>query len=366
MGPKRSSYRGGLLGLAVGDAMGCTVDSHSLKEIQEDYGINGLLEFSPANGYAVISSYTQLAAFTCNGLLLGLTRGQTQGKMAPYVKYIGLSHREWAAAQRPWGRPQQAFCWLLGEQALCRRNCMDIRMLETLERRVLGNPEMPRNGSNLPGSLTAAVAVGLFYHQDRMEPLEIGRLGAEAVALTHGNPGAFLAGAYTAMLTAHILWCPTAPLKTLVTEAAEAFREQFGLQYAQAEELYSLLRHVVSYADSPALIPVEVMEKLRCETAPQVVAGAVYAALVSGGDFDRAMYTAVNHSGRSAPVAALTGAFLGTQYGEAILPEYYIDCLETADALRELGDDLFSGCPLEMGSRMFDLDWDRKYLHGGR
>ena len=79
----RNVYRGGLLGLAVGDAMGYTVDSRSLAEIREDYGPNGLLGYDLVNGYAEISSYTQIAAFACNGLLLGITRGQMTGKMAP-------------------------------------------------------------------------------------------------------------------------------------------------------------------------------------------------------------------------------------------------------------------------------------------
>ena len=43
MAVSQSSYRGCLLGLAVGDAMGYTVDNRSWQEIQEDYGPNGLL-----------------------------------------------------------------------------------------------------------------------------------------------------------------------------------------------------------------------------------------------------------------------------------------------------------------------------------
>ena len=97
--------RGALLGLAVGDAMGYTVDSLSIQEIRQSYGPNGLLGYDLVNGYADVTSYTQLAAFTCNGLLLGLTRGQMTGKMLPLHRYVGLSSREWAASQRPWGRP---------------------------------------------------------------------------------------------------------------------------------------------------------------------------------------------------------------------------------------------------------------------
>ena len=110
MARKRSAYRGALLGMAVGDAMGYSVDSRSWQEIQEDYGPNGLLGYDLVNGYADVTSYTQLAAFTCNGLLLGLTRGRVTGKMAPFVNYIRLSSQEWAASQRPWGRPEKTYC----------------------------------------------------------------------------------------------------------------------------------------------------------------------------------------------------------------------------------------------------------------
>ena len=84
----QSAYRGCLLGLAVGDAMGYTVDAKTWAEIQEDYGPNGLLGYDLVNGYADVTSNTQLAAFTCNGLLLGLTRGQLQGKMVICIKII--------------------------------------------------------------------------------------------------------------------------------------------------------------------------------------------------------------------------------------------------------------------------------------
>lgn len=366
MAPKRASYRGCLLGMAVGDAMGYTIDSRSLREIREDYGPNGLLGYDLVNGYAEITSYTQLAAFTCNGLLLGLTRGQMTGRMAPFVKYIGLSSREWAVSQRPWGRPDKTFCWLLQQSEMCHRHCMDTRMLDTLDRGALGSPEDPANTHQGPGGLTAAIGVGLFFDRDRADQPEIDLLGAEAVALTHGSPVAFLSGAILAHLISRVLRRPDAPLKGAVVEAMEFIREQFGHQYSQTYEVCNLLRHAITFAQSPNLNHSEVMERLRCDNAAQVLAGAVYACMVSGGDFDRAMIVAVNHSGRSAAVGAIVGAILGARLGEKALPEFYIECLEPAETLRELADDLFQGCPMEMGNKLFDLDWDRKYLHGGR
>ena len=80
---KRDAYRGCLLGLAIGDAMGYPVDTKTWPQIQEDYGPYGLMGYDLRNGYAEVSSHTQIAAFSCNGLLLGQTRGQVYGKMAP-------------------------------------------------------------------------------------------------------------------------------------------------------------------------------------------------------------------------------------------------------------------------------------------
>ena len=366
MAAQLTSYRGCLLGLAVGDAMGYTVDSRSWREIQEDYGPNGLLGYDLVNGYADVTSYTQLAAFTCNGLLFGMTRGQMLGKMAPFIKYIGLSSREWAASQRPWGRPSRSYCWLLRRPELCRRHCMDTRMLDTLGREKLGTLEMPTNSFSTPGGLTSAVGVGLFFHEDRMDQEEIDRLGAEAVALTHGSPTAFLSGSVVTHIISKLLMDPGMALKPLILEAVEAMKEQFGHQYSQAYEIGTLVRHAVTYAESPNLRPVDVMEHLTCGSAAQVLAGAVYASLACERDFDNAMITAVNHSGRSAGVGALTGAILGIRLGEEALPEFYIECLEPAEVLRELADDLHTGCPMEMGNKLFDLDWDYKYLHGGQ
>ena len=78
------------------------------------------------------------------------------------------------------------------------------------------------------------------------------------------------------------------------------------------------------------------------------------------------MITAVNHSGRSAAVGAITGALLGTKLGFEALPDFYLESLEPTETLLELSEDLLHGCPMGMGSNLFDDDWDRKYLHAGQ
>ena len=363
---RQAAFRGCLLGMAVGDAMGYPVDSLSLRDIRDNYGPNGLLGYDLANGYADVTSYTQLGAFTCNGLLIALTRGQMMGKMAPLVKYVGLSSREWMASQRPWGRRERTFCWLLRRPDICRRYCIDTRMLDTLSRETLGTLESPVNNFVTPGSLTTAIGVGLFYHPDRMRQQELDRLGAETVALTHGGALAFLSGAALAHMVSRSLWEPQLPMKELVNETAAAIHAQFARQYPpQCNELTTLLRMAAALESDASLATWDVMEKLHCESAAQVLAGAVYACMAGGEEFDASLIIAVNHSGRSAAVGAVAGALLGLRQGEIALPDFYTECLEPAETLRELADDLWSGCPMELGNRLFDADWDHKYIHGG-
>ena len=366
MGAPLSAYRGCLLGLAVGDALGYTVDSRSWQEIQEDYGPNGLQGYDLVNGYAEITSYTQLAAFTCNGLLFGMTRGLLQGKMAPFVRYIAHAAREWAAGQRPWGRPGRTYCWLLQQPELCRRHCMDTRMLDTLSRENLGTPEDPVNHFSGPCGITAAIGVGIFFDPGRMAQEEIDRLGMEAAALTYGSPLSFLSGGVLAHIISRCGRDRTVPLKELYREGITALEDRWGHEYSQVYEITSLMRHAMILAEDQSLPTAEAMNRLKCETAAQVLAGAVYATLVSGGDLDTAMIAAVNHSGRSAAVGAITGAILGARLGEEALPEFYLEGLECAGALRELADDLYQGYPMIVGGKLFDGDWDRKYLHGGK
>ena len=364
MSDKKSIYRGCLLGLAVGDAMGYAVDGKSYDQICADYGPNGLLGYDLVNGYADVTSHTQIAAFIANSLLLGTTRGQLLGKMAPFVRYGELALREWANIQHSRRLPERPMFWVCRVPQLRRRICMDTRMLDTLSRDKLGTPEEPANQFNTPGSLVSAISVGLFFHPDRMEIPEIGRLGAEILALTHGDPMAFLTGATLAYTIAGIVQDPETNLQDQFLQAAEAVAGQFGREYPQALALRDGVARTVSMASSHQWTSAQAMNHLQCETCAQVLFGAVYAVLTCGGDFDTAMITAVNHSGASAAVGAIAGAILGAKYGEEALPEFYLECLEPVEALRTLAEDLAQGCPLDRRARLFDDDWDRKYIQG--
>ncbi len=344
MDDRLSIFQGCLLGLAVGDAMGYTVDGKTYGQIRQDYGPNGLLGYDLVNGCAEVSSYTQIAAFACNGLLLSLTR--PGGKVMPCT---ALALREWAQTQRYTRDPERRACWVCRIPALRERRSMDPRLADTLCRPSLGTLESPVNRLSTPGSLTAVIPLGLFFSPQRMQIPQVGLWGAQTVALTHGDPDAFLSGAALAYLITGIVQDRATALPEHIRHAADAVAVQFGKRYPQANDLRQRIYHTLSLTES--------METLVCGTASQVLCGAVYASVAAHGDFDAAMIAAVNHSGRSAAVGALTGAILGAMLGKQALPEFYLECLGPVAALETLAADL--SCPPAF--RLFDDDWDRKY-----
>lgn len=366
MDRRLSSYTGCLLGLAAGDAMGYAVDDRSLDQIRQDYGPEGLLGYDLVNGYADVSSHTQIAAFVCNGLLLGLTHGQMTGGMAPFVRYIALGERDWAKLQRYHRESgDRIYCWVSKCEVLRTRRCMDTMMLDTLSRGRFGTMEEQKNRFQGPGAITAAIPVGMFFDPQRSQRHEIQRLGAEAIAITHGNPLAFVSGAALAHIISRLTWDAEQDLLAVVKETIEMLHEQFGREYHQTAELCAMLQTALSLAASHTIPETQAMEQLQCDTAARVLAGAVYAAVCHPTNFDEAMITAVNHSGASAAVGAVAGAILGAALGAQELPDFYLDCLEPAGVLTELARDMYQGCPMERSSGMFDIEWDNKYNDGG-
>lgn len=357
MDNKLSSYRGCLLGMAVGDAMGFPIDKKSWAEICEDYGPNGLLGYDLVNGTADITSYTQMTAFLCNSLLLAAIRGNPD----LYPKYMAMGLREWAKSQQFRGAAEKTNCWVAQVPEMRRRHCMDTRILDALNRETLGTPEKPNFFSSNPTNITSAVAVSMIYDPERMNPRQIGALGAQAIAFTHGEPETFLAGAFVAYCLAGILRAPETSLLKQYETAMDAVRYQFGEDYLQVTPLLEKIRKAIALTKDPELTPLAAMTMLGCTTAAECVAGMVYATMIHPANFDEALIVSVNHSGNSCAVGALTGAVLGARLGEDALPEFYLESLEPVQVLQELAEDMTQARQI---TRIFDDSWDQKYSQG--
>ena len=357
MEKRLSGCRGCLLGLAVGDAMGHTVDERSWEEIQEDYGPNGLLGYDLVNETAAASAYTQVAAYVSNGLLLAVTRGKPEN----YLRFITLSLREWARAQHFPRDPERSWCWVAKIPQMRVRKSKDSRMLDALRMDPAGTMDKPLNRASSTGSLPGAAVVGLACNDRGMDRSLALQLGAQTVALTHGNVETFLSGAILAECIASLLEDRQQELETCFRNAVEKMVAAYSGSYSQAKELAETLYQVMDYARQPGENMQEVLEKMNCETAAECLAAAICVCLTCETDFDSAMILAVNHSGRSAAVASLVGAILGAKMGAEALPEFYLECLEPAPILEELAADLALCSPT---AGLFDDDWDHKYVQG--
>ena len=357
MGEKQSAYMGCLLGLAVGDAMGFPVDDKTWEDICAEYGPNGLLGYDLRNGSAEVTSHTQIAAYIANALLVALTRG----RHGSYVQYITLALREWAKRQHFPRDPDKSPFWVSQLPQLRKRACKDARMLDALRAETLGETEHAINNAVSAGSLPEAVAIALFFDPRRMEPSQVGTLAADALALTHGNPETFLTGVTLAYALAGILQQPECSLEEQFLQACSAMQSQFGFRFPQGDLVEQRIVSAIEQAKSSQFTPRDGIERLECYTASSCLAGAVYACLKYPDDFDNAMILAVNHSGSSSAVAALTGAILGAKMGREALPDFYLESLEAAPALEQLALDLATG---SLTSGLFNDDWDHRYVQG--
>lgn len=355
---KKSVFaRGCLLGMAIGDAMGFTIDGQSWEQIQANYGPNGLLGFDlQMSEYAPVSSHTQVAAFLCNGLLIALTRAG-----GDYTRWGKLALQEWNRSQQFYRDPEQSRCFVAKYPMFHQRNCRDARMLETLRVSDFGTMDTPANRNNAPGAITAGIAAGLYFQPGRIEPERVGTLAAELIALTHGNPEAFLSGVVLAYAIAGILQEPEHPLEMQFRQAIAVMEGQFKRRFGEAEDIGLQLRRAIGLFRSGTVEPREGMEQLECLDATQCLAGAIFACLTSPEDFDGAITTAVNHSGMSAATGAIAGAVMGAKLGADALPDFYLESLECTEVLSVLADDLTCGTPA-MG--LFDDTWDHKYEQG--
>ena len=332
-----SAYTGCLLGLAVGDGLG-----HGPERI---------------NGFLSVSGYTQQAAYACNGLLVGLTRGQLSGTMAPPVRYVAQALQEWARHQL-WRQSGPVTCWISRSARLDYRRCPENDMLDVLAAGELGTMEDHSSRLRGPGALMTAPAVGLFYDPERMPRREFRRLAAESAALTHGDPEAFLSGAALSYILSRILWDGEENLDKLTREAAGMLRTRFGGEYRQTRDLGRRFKELRSLTRRKEWTAREALDSIGKDTAAQVLMGALYICMTASHDFEESMALA---SGWAPAGAAVAGAILGALGGEEAIPEELLEELECAEVLRELAGDLFGGCPMMKGSRIFDVEWDEKY-----
>ena len=179
-----SKYEACLIGGAVGDALGYSVEFMRETEIFSYYGENGITEYELRNGKAIISDDTQMTLFTANGLLLGAKDGS-------YIHSIYDCYKEWFITQNCYYETKSKIrsllvSWLMNIPELWTRRAPGFTCLNAISSGKMGSVRNPINDSKGCGGIMRVAPVGLFF-KDISKISQTDMISAEASAITHGH-----------------------------------------------------------------------------------------------------------------------------------------------------------------------------------
>ncbi|WP_066173740.1 ADP-ribosylglycohydrolase family protein [Bacillus marinisedimentorum] len=340
----QESFRGCLLGGAIGDALGWPVEFLSLQNIQQQYGPGGIQDLLLApSGKAEITDDTQMTLFTAEGILRAQTRGILKGITHP-PSIVFYAYQRWLLTQGHQRVAEYEWAydgWLLEMEELHERRAPGNTCLTALYSRTQGSMDDPINNSKGCGGVMRAAPAGLFY-----EKKEAFKRGAEFAALTHGHPSGYLSAGALAFLISSLIG--GTDIETAVADSLAELQH-----YPEHEECTAKLEKAVElshrdFADTEAIQQIG-----EGWVGEEALAISVYCALKHRDDFKSALISAVTHSGDSDSTGSITGNILGAYLGLSRIPADWVEKVELRDVLIQAADDLLGGSEGE------GVDWDR-------
>ena len=356
-----SSVKGCLIGGAVGDALGTSVEFLRWNDIKRHYGDSGIqgLEMDFEQGLALISDDTQMSLFTANGLLMYDTYKALFKDVPAPEQCIYKAYRDWYHCQCSSGIPKDNRSWLSDLQEMHERRAPGNTCLSALRTGEAGSIEKPINHSKGCGGIMRVAPVAL-WGAGKLSIEDTDMLAAQAAAVTHGHPLGYMPAA---ALTDIIV--------RLLTESEDMFDAIVACKEAMSKLFHGnpflgeLLRIIdlaieLSRNDDP---DVDNIHRIgEGWTGEEALGIAVYCCLKYQDDFSRAVIAAVNHSGDSDSTAAIAGNIVGARLGIEAIDEKWLRGLELKKTIMEVAQDLFEGCPVNNDGFVTDESWIQKYI----
>ena len=340
----QNTFRGCLVGGAIGDALGWPVEFLKLREIINRYGPDGIKDLKiTSSGKAEITDDTQMTLFTAEGIIRGQARGIEKGIFHP-PSVVFYAYQRWLLTQ---GYPrikeyEWAYDgWLLGINELHARRAPGNSCLSALLSRKKGSIDDPINNSKGCGGIMRIAPTGLFYKKDKAFDMAV-----DFAALTHGHPSGYLSAGALAYLIATII-----EGVDIDVALENTLRKLKG--YKSHEECSHILKKAIELTNS-GLSDTEAIQKLgEGWIGEEALAISVYCALKYHDNFKKALIVSVNHDGDSDSTGAITGNILGAYLGLSQIPETWIEKVELKEVLLQVADDL------NVEYNEDNLDWNR-------
>ena len=220
----------------------------------------------------------------------------------------------------------------------------------------LGSIEKPINNSKGCGGVMRVAPIGLYFNVLREEQAKVDRLGAEAVALTHGHDLGYIPAA----ALVHIVGRVSHDLHMTLTDAVLDMKASIKEQFAGAAHLQEFLEGVdraMALARTSTNDRAAIRQLGEGWVGDEALDIALYCALKYEHDFEKAIVAAVNHDGDSDSTGSITGNILGACLGLKGIPEKYLKNLELMDLLTTMAEDLYRDCRSEEDARHIASAW---------
>lgn len=368
--------RGSLIGGAIGDALGYSVEFLPLDRILLKYGHTGIqyYEFDDS-GLARISDDTQMTLFTANGILCGETIASLHGLPSDTNTFVYKAYLDWLKTQTENIRPSLndstlenfGHSWLLDIPRLFAPRAPGKTCLSALESGIKGTTANPINNSKGCGGIMRIAPLALRYGDTPSQGLDM--QGAELAAITHGHPLGYIPAA---VLT-HIIAAATygtclhsESLLDIVEEAMFSCKKIFG-EYSHWSYFEKLIDKAIDFADIDhnSLDDFTNIQNLgEGWVAEETLAIAIYCCLRHQDNFSEAITAAVNHDGDSDSTGAVTGNIMGALLGYDMIEEKWKRNLELHNEILEIATDLCHGCQMSPYGFYRDKNWLKKYEEG--
>lgn len=375
--------RGSLIGGAIGDALGYSIEFMSLKAIKHKYGDKGCINYQEFNelGKAVISDDTQMTLFTANGLLNYITRITiTNGfHWKILIDFITLAYKDWLKTQEGidnyyYNDPLK--CWIRDIKELNVRRAPENTCISALQSLKCGKVENDSNGCGgvmrvAPIGLLAAVDLqstikdyyGTEVQRREWNATQVARLGGDSAAITHKHPLGYLPAAFLADLIFHILMSAVPLTFSVLENYISSVYSDIWKEYetdrdrTALKELWSLIEKAISFATSHDIAEETAIRQLgEGWTGDEALAIAIYCMMKHPNSYEKAVIAAVNHDGDSDSTGAICGNLMGAIVGYEAIPSRFTKDLELKDLILEIADDIVQGFTPE------DKEWKTKYI----
>lgn len=345
------SFKGCLIGGAVGDALGYPIEFYKISQIKNIYGENGITEYELNNGKAIISDDTQMTLFTANGILIGKTRAMMRGIAGSCEGYVYQAYLDWLDTQR--NTKKGIGCtWLSKIKELNVQRAPGNTCISALTSGVMGTLEKPINDSKGCGGVMRVAPIGLYFSRPSLD--EIGRMGAKTNAITHGHPLGNITSYVMTVLINTIIYGEyeyfEVPAKRNLEECIEfaltIYAHKFRLYDEKIASNFIDLMHKAINLSKQNIDDTKAIEQLgEGWVAEEALAIAIYCSLKYSDDFEKAIISSVNHSGDSDSTGSITGNILGAYLGISNIPNKFLEKLELREVIEEIAEDLFNDCP---------------------